>query len=514
MWVNVGTLRKRRVNAMVLSHFSIRTSTLCPVGTSNANPMSQQTVDVDFDNVVVRVGAGASTAFGSVEASLLGRPFESLFQRRDHAHVGYLLGGKRESITAGVRRAHAQTRTVALQRVECDTVHRFFVIDVSGLGGRALDHDRFFQISHDLVCTAGLDGFFERVSPSFTDLLGYTEEELLTRPIMDFLHPDDREKTSAQFDRLAEMELGDPQFFNRYFDCNKREVWLQWASRLDRETGLVYAIARDITKQKDLERKLVAAREEAEKANTAKSSFLASMSHELRTPLNAIIGYSEMLIDEFEDDGLRADLQHVCDAGHQLLQLINGILDLSKIEAGRLDVYFEAVQLEELIEGVVATVSPMVKRNGNTFSLDVTATGRLLSDRRKLHQVLLNLLSNAAKFTQDGEVTLRVHKAGADVRFIVEDSGVGMSESELKRMFVPFAQGTKDAHGNFLGTGLGVPIAVRFAEALGIRFEVESTPGQGTKFTLTVPRAPVLGPEAEQVTGGYLVVRDETGNDR
>jgi signal transduction histidine kinase/DNA-binding response OmpR family regulator/cob(I)alamin adenosyltransferase len=231
--------------------------------------------------------------------------------------------------------------------------------------------------------------------------------------------------------------------------------------------------------------------QQLEMASEHKSAFLASMSHELRTPLNAIIGYSEMLHETAQDEGqdeFLPDLAKIRDAGRHLLGLINDILDLSKIEAGKMDLYLEEVDLAGLVEEVRSIVGPLVAANANRLEIVcLAALGTLYTDRTKLKQSLLNLLSNAGKFTQDGRVKLEVRPAGSEISFIVSDTGIGMTEEQQGRLFQAFSQAESSTTRRYGGTGLGLAISKHFCEMLGGRITVESVPGQGSTFTVTLP---------------------------
>ena len=253
---------------------------------------------------------------------------------------------------------------------------------------------------------------------------------------------------------------------------------------------------RDVTEQRRAAAALEAARDTAEAANRAKSSILANVSHELRTPLNAILGYSEMVEEEVRLQGLPnavADLERVRGAGRHLLALINDLLDLSKIEAGRMDLDLETFPLAGLLEEAVATTRPLLA--GKDVFLDVWAPpdpGELHADLRKVRQVLLNLLSNAAKFTTEGTITLEAAALLRDgeewVALTVRDTGVGISHDQQRHLFVPFSQvdsSTTRAHG---GTGLGLAISRRFCQMMGGDIFVESEPGHGSSFTVLLPR--------------------------
>ncbi|MCA9490902.1 MAG: response regulator, partial [Myxococcales bacterium] len=193
---------------------------------------------------------------------------------------------------------------------------------------------------------------------------------------------------------------------------------------------------------------------EAMRASQAKSAFLANMSHELRTPLNAILGYAELLRDDTDDDQSTSDLLRIIVAGKHLLELINSVLDLSKVEAGRMTVHPEDFALRDLIDDVWDTIEPLAERNGNRLELGEVTDGHLFSDRTRLRQCLVNLLGNSSKFTHDGVILLEVESGGDWTDFVVTDTGIGISESQLPTLFQPFAQGV-DTEG---GTGLGLAL--------------------------------------------------------
>jgi signal transduction histidine kinase len=246
---------------------------------------------------------------------------------------------------------------------------------------------------------------------------------------------------------------------------------------------------------------LAAARDEAVQASRAKSDFLANMSHELRTPLNAIIGYSEMLEEEAGErgDDYLLDINRVVSSGRYLLSLVNGILDLSRIEAGKMEVLLEAFDLEELLRGVESTIAPLVRKNHNT--LEVTkgpSLGVMHSDAIKVRQVLFNLLGNACKFTHNGVISLSVAgEVGDDgvewVHLSVRDTGIGMSPEQLAGIFDAFHQADETTLRDFGGTGLGLTITRQFCEILGGSIHVESEPGIGSTFVARLPRRSSAG---------------------
>ncbi len=253
----------------------------------------------------------------------------------------------------------------------------------------------------------------------------------------------------------------------------------------------------DIEDQKAAELEVVAAKESAEEANLAKSTFLANMSHELRTPLSAIIGYSEMMLEEMEDGGdastLVPDMRKVEGNARQLLGLINDVLDLSKVESGKMDIYAEDFNVETTVREIASTVESLVSKKNNRLDIALGPhLGAMHSDLTKIRQVILNLLSNASKFTENGVIHLTVLRdveAGEPDRvvFRVSDNGIGMTEEQLAKLFQRFSQADISTTRKFGGTGLGLSLTKAFADMLGGNVAVESTFGQGSVFTFSLP---------------------------
>ncbi|ALN74606.1 response regulator [Aureimonas sp. AU20] len=303
--------------------------------------------------------------------------------------------------------------------------------------------------------------------------------------------------------------------------------WMQITERPTHEGGFTVLYA-DISELRRRQQELEEARDEAERATRVKSEFLANMSHELRTPLNAIIGYSQILQEDARDigqDEFLPDLAKIESAGNHLLGLINGILDLSKIEAGRMEVYDESFPVGAMLRDVEALIQPLARQNGNTLVMVIQPDlGSIVSDATKVKQAIINLLSNASKFTRDGTVTLRAEAVEGEatrwLRIAVEDTGIGMTEEQMGRLFQAFSQADNSTTRKFGGTGLGLAISRSFARMLGGDITVSSRPGEGSTFVLSLPfdpsdreAKPLYGAAAEAPRPGgsglVLVVDDD-----
>ena len=308
-------------------------------------------------------------------------------------------------------------------------------------------------------------------------------------------HPDHVEQVTEGYRRA--VKAGEP--WEDTFPLRGHDGEYRWflsrALPIHDEDGRIvrwFGTNTDVTDQREIEAELAAAKETADAANLAKSQFIANMSHELRTPLSAIIGYSELLDEEIEDLGaagepIREDLGKIESSARHLLSLINGVLDISKIEAGKMEIEAERFDVAALVGEVADTVQALMAKKSNTLVLDVQpGLGEMLSDAVKLRQCLLNLLSNAAKFTEAGRVTLSVSREGDRLRFTVSDTGIGMTPEQAAKLFQRFTQADTSTTRRFGGTGLGLSITKAFAAMLGGDVSVESEEGRGTSFTLVL----------------------------
>jgi PAS domain S-box-containing protein len=483
------------------------------------------------------------------------------------------------------------------------------------------DSDRFWELSSSMLCVAGFDGHFRRLNPAWMRTLGWTEEELRSRPFIEFVHPEDRERTAAETASLADEGYRTVDFENRYQCKDGNYRALVWSATSLHEEGLIYAMARDRTAAKQAEDELrsserflssvlenlpnmvfvkdakelrflrfnragelllgtsreeligksdydlfpaeeadffvrkdrevlasgevldipqesietasngarilhtrkisiadedgkpryllgisdditdrnlaeraaEAARDEAERANRAKSEFLSRMSHELRTPLNAVIGFGQLLELDDLDQRQREGVEQILKGGRHLLELINEVLDISRIESGTMTMSVEPVHLGSVLAEALSLIRPLaddaqVRLTGDPSEL---AEVHVRADQQRLKQVLINLLSNAVKYNRPGgEVRVgTTPSVDGRVEVAVADTGHGMTAEQLERLFDPFDRLGAES-GEVEGTGLGMPLSIGLMEAMGGTIRAESEPGAGTTMRVELPAAP------------------------
>ena len=354
--------------------------------------------------------------------------------------------------------------------------------------------DRFFTLSIDMLCIVGFDGYFKRLNPTWEKTLGHATEDLLATPYVDFIHAEDRESTVREAEKLrAGAET--ISFENRYRCRDGSYKWLLWSATPLPRQQMIYAAARDITERKRAEETLKLAKEEAERVSRFKDQFLSTMSHELRTPLNAVLGFSDLLTDARYgplNERQRRYITHIHTGGQHLLRLINDILDLSKIEAGRLELAIENVPVERTIREVLDVVRPLAEKKSQTVSYEAEPTLAVRADSTRLKQVLINLVGNAIKFTPNGgSIKLAGRLIEGKVRLEVRDNGPGIPPEEKKRIFEAFYRLHQSAKTQE-GTGLGLAITQRLVELHGAELGLESQPGQGSCFYFSLPFVPAL----------------------
>ncbi len=385
--------------------------------------------------------------------------------------------------------------------------------------------NQFFDLSLDMLVMAGFDGYFKRVSASWKKTFGWTREELTASPYLDFVHPDDLQATLAAAHSLSDDGTNVMSFENRYRCKDGSYKWLSWnAVPLDQKQ-MIYCVARDMTEQKRTEEALRRAKEAAEAAGRAKGDFLANMSHEIRTPLNAVIGMTELVLDTSLSSVQREYLSTVKAAGDSLLTLLNDILDFSKIEAGMLNIERIELNLRDSIGDTVQTLATRAHGKGLELACQVQSDvpETLVGDPGRLRQLLVNLVGNAIKFTDRGEVVIRVEMGPrtADevcLHFAVTDTGVGIPAAKHQSIFGAFVQADGSTTRKYGGTGLGLTISSQLVNLMGGKIWVESEVGLGSTFYFTVPfglkQAPVQVAMADVLDLPVLVVDDNATNRR
>jgi two-component system, sensor histidine kinase and response regulator len=391
----------------------------------------------------------------------------------------------------------------------------------------------------DAVITVNAEGLITNWNSEAEEIFGWSAQEALSRKLSELIMPQRYH---------GDPDLGLQRFFGASGEMTARQRTETTAQhRNGNEFPVEMAISpvkfdgqwifsifiRDIRERKRTQKELLDAKEAAEEANRAKSIFLANMSHELRTPLNAIIGYSEMLEEETQELGKETvvgDLQRIQSAGKHLLALINDILDLSKIEAGKMILHLENFDVAQMIEEIVNTVQPAAAKNNSTFKINVADVREMHADLTKVRQILLNLLSNACKFTDNGVISLNVDRRTIDTRdwllFEVRDTGIGMTPQQRGKLFREFSQVDTSISRRYGGTGLGLAITYRFIQMMRGTIDVESEPGRGSTFTVLLPAEvtldgnepshpqvaidnPALSETAQPYRGTILVIDDD-----
>ncbi len=374
-------------------------------------------------------------------------------------------------------------------------------------------------------------------SPEMSELLGLPESHLSHDQFLERVHPEDRPAMEA----TVKQAIATGNQYRYEFRLRDGKGIMRWiysrafVHKDDQGTPIkLLGLSMDISDRKQVEEalrqakeiaeaasqdlghknqqlqnltgELQDAKEAADQANQAKSTFLANMSHELRTPMNAIIGYSEMLMEEAEDvqQDFIPDLKRIHAAAKHLLGLINDILDLSKIEAGKMDLYLESFDVKTMVDEVIATVQPLLQKNSNTLEIHLDSNlGSMQADLIKIRQNLFNLLSNACKFTQEGQVDLTVARRYFQdkewIVFRVKDTGIGMTPEQMGKLFRAFSQADESTTRKYGGTGLGLSITKRFCQMMGGDIKVESEAGKGSIFTFFIP-VKVVDPKSQKLT--------------
>ena len=354
--------------------------------------------------------------------------------------------------------------------------------------------DKFFSLALDLLCIADNQGYFRRLNVAWENVLGYGIAELEGSRFLDFVHPEDLSSTLAVMGELA-AGYHVVSFVNRYRCKDGSYRWIEWSSA---QAGkIIYAAARDITERIIFEEELKKAKETAEEATRVKSQFLANMSHEIRTPMNAVLGLSHLALKTYLTAKQRDYLNKIKSSSQILLALINDILDLSKIEAGKITIEKIPFSLDSLMNSVANMTALKAEEKGLALNFEISPETPLdlLGDPVRLGQVLVNLVGNAIKFTEKGHVVVTVKKDEPEVWppgsvvlcFSVSDTGIGMTKEQQVKIFNPFTQADGSTTRKYGGTGLGLTISSHLVECMGGKIDLVSNPGTGSTFTFSIP---------------------------
>jgi len=383
--------------------------------------------------------------------------------------------------------------------------------------------NNLFEASVEMLAIISFKGYFKRVNPALVKLMGYSAEELMARPCIEFVHPDDRERTMKHV--VAQIYEGDAdKIENRYIRKDGTTALMSWSMSPSGKD--ILGVARDITQERAAADAQQRAKEAAEAANRAKSDFLATMSHEIRTPLNGVIGMADLLRTTTLSAAQREQVDTIHDSGRMLLTLLNDILDLSRIEAGKLELEKRAFDLRHAARSLTDLWSQAAAAKGLSFDCEIAdnVPDMVVGDEVRLRQVLGNLLSNAVKFTESGRVGLRISRADAigGIRCEVTDTGPGIEPDAQSRLFEKFSQGDASVTRRHGGTGLGLAISRQLAELMGGSLTMTSRAGSGSQFTATfrlelvteVPAASVPRVSTPRSSGLDILVAEDNAINR
>ena len=345
--------------------------------------------------------------------------------------------------------------------------------------------------TRESVAVQDINGKYIFVNRSYEQLRGYTKEELLSKDFHDNYPPDELSRREKAFEEILETGYwrGELSFINKEGTVVPTLCTTVLLRDKQGEPQCVVGLMTDMTDNKKFERQLLEAKLEAEKANRAKSHFLANMSHEIRTPMNALIGFTDILLQDETDRAKINILEVMKKSGNILLELINGILDLSKIEAGKHDLLYRPFNIVNTLKSIKEMFNSMAREKGLTYliKLPEEMPSSVLGDERSLKQVLLNILGNAFKFTEKGSITITVQYSDGLVSFSIADTGIGIEKEKQEDIFTAFKQAHNTISNGFGGTGLGLAISRQLIQLMGGSITVESVPGRGSVFSVTIP---------------------------
>ncbi|MCD8553401.1 PAS domain S-box protein [Seleniivibrio sp.] len=473
---------------------------------SSANGMAI----ISLTGELIQVNRAMASMLGYTQSEMNGRLFtdflHSDYTENAMALMHELISGKKSHYSVVKKYLHKDGRLIivsvsaALAYGDNDVPLYLIaqLVDITDAERTKTERDRIFEHSRDIICIADFNGSFRYVNRAFEDLIGIPAERITGRKFLDVFSREEAGKASGFISRLVNGEnLSD--YESKHVSAGNEPIWLSWYATADRENRLIYAIARNITDRKKYEDALKLSKDKAEKADMAKSEFLANMSHEIRTPLNAVIGFSELLEARVKDDKARSYIKSIKTSGRALLNLINDILDISKLEAHAARISTSPASIRLIVNDTVSIFSLKSVTKGVTItsSVDKKVPSALIIDAARIRQVLLNLVGNAVKFTEKGFVNISVTcspvKDGrTNLRIVVTDSGIGIPSEDFKTIFEPFRQRNDHNINRYGGTGLGLSISLKLAQMMGGTISVASEVGKGSSFTVDLPGIPTV----------------------
>ncbi|WP_340818384.1 PAS domain S-box protein [Methanolobus sp. WCC4] len=397
--------------------------------------------------------------------------------------------------------AAGNTRDIKVYFCPVDTIpqdHQYYILrDVTGhektrqtLEAEIMKRKILIEHSADGIVIIDQNGKVFEANSKYAEMLGYTPEEMLSLYMWDWDTNYTREQL-LEMVRLADSVGVIHETKQKRKDGTLIDVEVSGNAAKFDDQKLIFCVCRDITERKIAEESLLEAKQVAEDANLSKSQFLATMSHELRTPLNSIIGFSDMLNDGIAGELNEKQAQYVSNVltgGKHLLGLINDILDYSKVEAGKMELYYEEFLIQDAVGEVKMLTDPIAAKKNINVNVDVDPVLIVNADRTKFKQILYNLTSNAIKFTPDeGTVSIGAGPANDMVRVTIKDTGIGISNENRPKLFYPFKQLDQCATREYPGTGLGLAIVKKYVEMHGGNIWVESKPGEGSTFAFVIP---------------------------
>jgi PAS domain S-box-containing protein len=339
--------------------------------------------------------------------------------------------------------------------------------------------EKTFNLSADMICIADMDGYLKKINPAFEQILGWSSQEILSKPFIELIHPEDREKISETINNCMSKDLTDFNLQVRIQCKDSSYKWLSWIGKIIKDEGIAIATARDITKEKKLE--------------DMRNQFTSIITHELRTPLTSIKAYLDLALTGRLGDipkDLESALQVIKRNSDRLFEMSNDLLDLKRLETGNMTLNMENLEIQELLEDNIKEIRPLIDEKSQNLHIELPENPLIIKgDRVRINQVLTNLLSNANKFTpENGHITIQVKELRKTIQTRISDTGIGIRKDDLKRVFIPFTNIQKPSY--VKGTGLGLSVTKALIKSHGGRINVRSEgEDRGTTFNITLPKA-------------------------